>query len=67
MSEPMRGYCHALSAETAGLATVELLALSKVREGYHAVGQTKFAPIALKKNATFTMLKSTGLMTSTEV
>jgi hypothetical protein len=41
-----------------GLATVALRDSAKVLEEYNVIGQTKFAPIALRMNATFKMLQS---------
>src|SRR5258708_38662520 len=45
-------------AEPAGIAVAEFRPPAKACEEYSTMGQTRFAPIALRTNATFIMLKS---------
>src|SRR6202035_5433587 len=45
-------------AEASGILAAELRPLAKAYEEYSAMGHTKLAPIALRTNATFIMLKS---------
>jgi hypothetical protein len=45
-------------AEASGILGPELRPLAKAYEEYSAMGHTKLAPIALRTNATFIMLKS---------
>src|SRR5260370_37563512 len=45
-------------AEPAGIAVAEFRPPAKACEEYSTMGQTGFAPIALRTNATFIMLKS---------
>src|SRR5260370_2786107 len=45
-------------AEAAGIAVAEFRPPAKACEEYSAMGQTRFAPIALRTNATLIMLKS---------
>jgi hypothetical protein len=46
------------SAEASGILGAELRRPAKAREEYSAMGHTRLAPIALRTNATFIMLKS---------
>src|SRR6202140_5922235 len=45
------------SAEASGILGAELRRPAKAREEYSAMGHTRLAPIALRTNATFIMLK----------